>query len=83
MPEAWKQWEGQVIEGEFPLREYLGGSEHSAVFLTEHRERELEKAAIKLIAADAENAELQLSRWKLAVELTHRHLIKLFRSGRA
>ncbi len=82
MPEAWKQWEGQVIEGEFPLREYLGGSEHSAVFLTEHRERELEKAAIKLIAADAENAELQLSRWKLAAELTHRHLIKLFRSGR-
>ena len=35
MTELWKQWEGEVINGEFHLREYLGGTDHSAVFLTE------------------------------------------------
>ncbi len=81
MTDAWKQWEGQVVNGEFPLRRYLGGSEHSAVFLTEHGEQ-LEKAAIKLIPADPATTELQLSRGKLAAELSHPHLIRLFQTGR-
>jgi len=68
MSEAWKQWEGQVVDGEFYLRQYLGGCEHSAVFLTEHGERGLQKAAIKLIPADPGNAELQLSRWEAGRE---------------
>ena len=38
MGEAWKQWEGQVVNGEFHLRQHLGGCEHSAVFLTEYGE---------------------------------------------
>src|ERR1700680_1360402 len=67
---------------EFHLRRYLGGSEHSAVFLTEHAERALQKAAIKLIPTDPENAEAQLSRWRLAAKLTHPHLIRLFQMGR-
>jgi TonB family protein len=81
MTDAWKQWEGQVVNGEFPLRQYLGGSEHSAVFLTERGER-LQKAAIKLIPADPATAQLQLSRGKLAAELSHPHLICLFQMGR-
>ena len=82
MSEAWKQWEGQVVDGEFYLRQYLGGCEHSAVFLTEHGERGLQKAAIKLIPADPGNAELQLSRWRLAAKLSHPRLIRLFQMGR-
>ena len=82
MTEAWKQWEGQVVNGEFHLRQYLGGSDHSAVFLTERGKREPEKAAIKLIPADPESAELQLSRWKQAAQLSHPHLIRLFELGR-
>ncbi len=82
MPEAWKQWEGQVVNGEFHLRQYLGGSEHSTVFLTEHRKQKLQKAAIKLVPADPGNAELQLSRWRLAAKLSHPHLIRLFQMGR-
>jgi TonB family protein len=83
MPDTWKQWEGQVVDGKFPLLRYLGGSEHSAVFLTERREGErLLKAAIKLIPADRENGELQLSRWRRAAELSHPHLISLFEAGR-
>ena len=27
MIEVWKQWEGEVINGEFHLRQYLGGSD--------------------------------------------------------
>jgi len=80
--EAWKQWEGRVVIGGFQLRQYLGASDHSAVFLTERGEREPQKAAIKLISADPSNAELQLSRWRLAAKLSHPHLIRLFQMGR-
>ena len=51
MTRDWKQWEGQIVNGTFPLRQYLGGSEHSAVFLTERRGRDPQRAAIKLIPA--------------------------------
>jgi TonB family protein len=82
MSEAWKQWEGQVADGRFPLRQYLGGSDHSAVFLTGYGEGEPQKAAIKLIPADPASADLQLSRWKHAAQLFHPHLLRLFEMGR-
>lgn len=82
MTQDWKQWEGQAIDGKFFLREYLGGSEHSAVFLTADRDRGVEKAAVKLIPADPANPEFQLSRWKAAAKLSHPHLIRLFQTGR-
>lgn len=77
-----KQWEGQVVNGKFPLCQYLGGSEGSAVFLTEYGERKLQQAAIKLIPADSQNAKLQFSQWKLTAKLSHPHLIRLFQMGR-
>jgi len=49
MIEVWKQWESELINGEFHLRQYLGGSDHSAVFLTERSQGNPQKAAIKLI----------------------------------
>lgn len=79
---AWKQWEGQVVDGEFHLRRYLGGREHSAVFLTGCGEREPRKAAIKLVPVERENAELQLLQWEQAAKLSHPHLIRLFQMGR-
>ena len=82
MTEAWKQWEGQVVNGELRLHQYLGSSDHSAVFLTEYGERDRQKAAIKLISADPASAPGQLSQWKLAAQLAHPHLIRLFSMGR-
>jgi len=83
MSDTWKQWEGQIVNGEFPLLQYLGGSEHRAVFLTERREDErLVKAAVRLVAATPENGELQLSRWRQAAELLHPHLVRLYEIGR-
>ena len=82
MSEAWKQWEGQTVNGKFRLRQYLGGSDHSAVFLTELGEQEPQRAAIKLISAHPEYAELQLSRWELAAKLSHPRLMRLLQMGR-
>jgi TonB family protein len=78
--EVWKIWEGRVIDGKFRLRQLLGGSDHSAVFLIERPTGE--KAAIKLIPADAEQSDPQLARWNTAARLSHPHLLRIFESGR-
>ncbi|HEV8040826.1 MAG TPA: TonB family protein [Bryobacteraceae bacterium] len=76
----WQQCEGQVIDG-FPLRQYLGGGEDQAVFLTEYGGEVPRKAAIKLTHADPESTEDQLRRWRLAAELSHPNLMRLFERG--
>jgi len=81
MTRDWKQWEGQTVNGTFPLRQYIGGSEHSAVFLTERRGREPQRAAIKLVLADPATAGVQLSRWEATAKLSHPHLLRLFETG--
>src|SRR5260370_11638416 len=81
MSESWKQWDGQVFDARFLLRQNLGGSEHSAVFLTE-RGTPPQKAAIKFIQVDEPDAELQLFRWKHATRLSSSHLLRTFESGR-
>jgi TonB family protein len=73
------QWEGRTIEGAFPLRQFLGAGESSAVFLTTHDGR---NAAIKLIPADSQSAEQQLFRWREAAKLSHSNLIRIFSTGR-
>jgi TonB family protein len=82
MTEAAKQWEGQVVEGIFLLRQFLGGSEHSAVFLTDYNEGEPQKAVIKLFPADPATADLQISRWESAAQLSHPNLLRLLSGGR-
>lgn len=77
----WKQWEGQIVNGTFLLRQYVGGSANSAVFLTERRGREPQRAVIKLIPADPATAGVQLARWEATAKLSHPHLLRLFESG--
>jgi TonB family protein len=76
----WQQCEGQVIDG-FPLRQYLGGGEDQAVFLTEYAGEVPRKAVIKLTHADPESTENHLRRWRLAAELSHPNLMRLFERG--
>ena len=78
----WKQWEGQIVGGRFPLRKYLGSSNHSTVFLTERSSADPQKAVIKLVAAEPESAAEQLSRWQAAARLSHPNLLRLFEMGR-
>jgi TonB family protein len=80
--ELWKNWEGRVVDGKFTLRQWLGGSDHSAVFLTERGGRQAQKVAIKLISAGNPDAGAQLSGWSDAAKLSHPHLIRLFECGR-
>jgi TonB family protein len=78
----WKTWTGRVVDGKFPLRQWLGGSDHSAVFLTERPGQPSSKAAIKLISADGPQAARQLSHWAAAAQLSHPHLIPICELGR-
>lgn len=82
MNDVWKQWEGQVADGRFHLRQYLGGSERGPVFLTESGGPEPQKEAIKLVLADAQNADAQLARWAQASNVKHPHLLRIFGTGR-
>jgi TonB family protein len=76
----WQQCEGQVVDG-FPLRQYLGGGEDQSVFLTEYAGEVPRKAVIKLTHADPESTEDHLRRWRLASELSHPNLMRLFERG--
>ncbi|MFL6605546.1 MAG: protein kinase domain-containing protein [Steroidobacteraceae bacterium] len=81
--EVWTEWESQVVNGVFPLRRFLGGSDHSAVFLSEYKAANLPDVAIKFVAADSLHAEAaQLVQWGTAVTLSHPHLIRLYDVGR-
>jgi TonB family protein len=81
MNEVGKQWEGQIVNGEFLLQRYLGASNRSAVFLTELGDTKSRRAAIKLIPADCEGAEIELARLKAAAKLSHPHLLKIHQTG--
>jgi serine/threonine-protein kinase len=82
MNQTWKQWQGQVVNGRFPLQKYLGGSDSSIVFLTERGAARPQKAAIKLVADDPGLADNQLTLWKQATSLSHPHLLPIFEAGR-
>jgi TonB family protein len=84
MSETSRQWDSRAVEGRFPLQSYLGGSDHSAVYLTVTQVggHDSEKAAIKSIPVEAADVEKQLQRWKAIRELSHPNLIRIFESGR-
>ena len=80
--DAWKSWEGRVVDGKYPLRQWLGGSDHSAVFLTEMPDGSGKRAAIKLTEADSPDAEREISRLRSAAKLNHPNLISIYDCGR-
>ncbi|MGA9507064.1 MAG: TonB family protein [Candidatus Sulfotelmatobacter sp.] len=82
-----KKWEGRVVDGKFPLRQWLGASEHNAVFVTQRTGDGSQKATIKLIPADFfSNGNFdeaaQLAQWADSAKLSHPHLIRIFEHGR-
>ncbi|HLZ40344.1 MAG TPA: TonB family protein [Candidatus Sulfotelmatobacter sp.] len=81
-PESWKTWEGQVVEGKFTLRRLLGGTEHTAVFLTELPAVNSPKVAIKLIELQGEDAVHRIAQLRSPTQLSHPHLIRMFEAAR-
>ena len=77
----WKQWEGHVVDGRFRLGQYLGGSAHSGVFLTESGQETPQKAVIKLVPADSGKAEAWMLRREFAAKLSHPGLLSLLHVG--
>jgi serine/threonine protein kinase len=80
MTEVWPQWQSEVINGVYPLRRFLGGSDHSAVFLTECQAQNVATAAIKIVPAERVTL-AQLSHWRTAAGLSHPHLVRLLDAG--
>lgn len=78
MAEVWKQWRGQIVDEQFPLLQYLCGSDQCAVFLTSFNQQ---KAAIKLIPANSGAGAETLKGWQAAAKLSHPHLLKLLHTG--
>jgi serine/threonine protein kinase len=83
MTYSWKQWEGQIVDGRFPLHQYLGASDHDAVFLSERTGQTPARAAIKLIPLEFVDADQQFASWAKAAQLSHGNLLRIFEHGRA
>src|ERR1700722_7513992 len=83
MTEDWtKEWERRTVNGVYPLRRFLGRSNHSVVFLTECKAQNVSQAAIKILPANPALAEAQLAHWRRVATLSHPHLIRLLDAGR-
>jgi len=81
MTDIWTKWESLVVNGAFPLRRFLGSSDHSVVFLTEYTALNIPDAAIKLIPADPALADAQISQWRAVATLCDPNLIRIFEAG--
>jgi Protein kinase domain len=77
--EIWAKWESQIVNGLYPLRRFMGRSNHSVVFQTEFKGQ---KAAIKLLPEDPSGADAQLALWTRASGLSHPNLMRILDSGR-
>ncbi len=72
-------WQGKIVDGRFPLQQWLGSSDGSNVFLTELAGG---KAVLKSIpVSDNAAAQRQLAQWKLVSQLSHPNLLRIFDAG--
>lgn len=76
--EIGKDLVGTVVDGRFPLLQWLGGWAAGSVFLTEV---EGQRAAIKLIPTDAADAHARIAGWAATSSLAHPHLARLLHTG--
>ncbi len=78
MTPEWKHWEGDIVDGEFPLDEFLGAGELGAVFRTHLPSGD---GAVKLVPARDVQAAHLVEGWKQAQALEHPHLIRILSTG--
>ncbi len=79
---AFAELEGRVVDSRFRLLRRLGGTGVSALYLTELEGAPSRRAAIKLVAANARDAEARLAGWTAIARLSHPSLIQVFHVGR-
>ncbi len=73
-------WVGRVIDGRFPLLQWLGGSGHSDVFLTELPGDSPQRAAIKFVPAEA-GVDDRIA-FAANASRAHSQLLRVLESGR-
>jgi len=76
-----RDWVGSFADDRFPLLQWLGGSQATGVFLTELSEHS-QKAVIKLIPEDDQDAAARAAAWETAATLSHPNLMKVYAHGR-
>jgi TonB family protein len=74
----WHVWDGRIVNGKYRLRQFLADQAGIAVYLTDVNGS---TAVIKLLAADATQASAQVASWKLAAQLSHPNLVRVFETG--
>jgi TonB family protein len=78
---AQEQWRGWIIDRQFALLDWLGGSVNTAVFRTELPGSRPQSAAIKLVRAEGATLAQQLSCWKELTALSPPSFLRIFDSG--
>jgi TonB family protein len=76
-----RDWVGSFAAERFPLLQWLGGSQATGVFLTELSEHS-QKAVIKLVPEDDQDAAARAAAWETAATLSHPNLMKVYTHGR-
>lgn len=74
----WKQWEAEIVDGQFPLERFLGAGKEGAVFLTHVASGD---AAIRLAPAGNGKTNDLVERWSRAASLDHPHLLRILAVG--
>jgi TonB family protein len=85
-----REWVGRFADGRFPLLKWLGGSQPSGVFLTEltdltdhqYLTDQPQRAVIKLVPTEVEDADARAAAWQAATALSHPNLMKVYTHGR-
>ena len=75
MPD-WRDCEGQLLDGRYPLERYVGGDEGSALYLIG-----CASATVRIRRADASHAAALVARWNRGKLLCHPHLLKINEAG--
>jgi len=81
--EIGKKWEGRIVDARLPLRQWLGSSDHSSVYLTEIAGPGSPKAVVKIFSADLFDAGRQLPRWRTLTQLNNAALLRLLDGGQS
>jgi TonB family protein len=81
--EIGRAWEGRMLDARLPLRQWLGNTDHSCVYLTEIAGPKSPKAVVKLFPADFFDADHQLPRWRALALLNSPYLLRVLDGGRS
>ena len=81
--EIGRAWEGRMLDARLPLRQWLGNTDHSCVYLTEIAGPKSPKAVVKIFPADFFDTDHQLARWRALAQLNSPYLLRVLDGGRS